>query len=219
MKKYSVLKIIMYLILIMNITIVAISGTYAKYTSSGQIDFGYAYVAKWNVLINNNDISKGNSSFEFYLFENIYDSDGTSYETDVETTNLNNEPIGGEGAQWTIAPGTSGKGTITIRNDSNVKVRYEFEFSEYNENNVPIEYSIDNINFYKAEDLADVINNNRPFIFYGDSKDIDLFWRWQYEGDGTNSYNQTDETDNEIGTMTKEVKYQITAKIIVTQVD
>lgn len=219
MKKYSVLKIIMYLILITNITLIAISGTYAKYTSSSQVNFGYAHIAKWKVLINETDISTGVDVIELNLFDCIYDSDGSSYETDVQNISLVDEFTGETLTESMIAPGTSGNGTITIENDSNVNVKYEIEFNEHNDENVPVEYSIDNVNYYKADDLADVINNNSEKINYGASKIIQLYWRWQYEGDGTNSYNQTDETDTVIGVSTEDIKYQITAKIIVTQVD
>lgn len=219
MKKYNILKIIMYLILITNITLIAISGTYAKYTSTGQVNFGYAYVAKWKVLINSVDMSSGQNVVELNLFENIYDSDGSSYETDIETVALDNETVNPDYPSWTIAPGTSGNGTITIENDSNVNVKYEIEFTEHNEENVPVEYSIDNIEYYKADDLADIINDNAEKINYGDSEIINLYWRWQYEGDGTNSYSQTDETDTVIGSSAEIVKYQVSAKIIATQVD
>ena len=135
MKKYSITKIIMYLILITNITLVAISGTYAKYTSSGQVNFGYATIAKWKVLVNDTDISSGSNVIELNLFDNIYDSDGTSLETDIQNISLDDGTT-----EVVIAPGTSGNGEIIIENDSNVNVTYEIEFTEHNEKNVPVEY-------------------------------------------------------------------------------
>lgn len=218
MKKYSVLKIIMYLILITNITLIAISGTYAKYTSTGSTERAYANVAKWNVLVNDVNLNAGDMQIEFDLFDCIYDSDGTSYETDVKTINLSNEPSGDYPAEWTIAPGTSGNATITIKNESNVNVDYKVQFTESNEFLVPIEYSLDNNTFYKIHDIEQIINAMTNKITYGDSETINIYWRWQFDNDGM-VYNQTDMKDTNLGLTTENIQYQVLAKIIVTQID
>ncbi len=206
MKKNN--KITLFTIIAIILTIIALiitSGTYAKYTSSIDTESAYATVAKWSVKINNQDITSSEQAITFNLFEYIYDSDGTEIEDDVSSTK--------------IAPGTSGGFSFTIENSSEVTIKYSIEFTENNTSNIPIEYSVDGVNYYNAAGLTNELNTNATNIAIGASKDIEVSWRWAYENNGTNSYSQTDTTDTALGKAATAPTYEVSAKIIATQVD
>lgn len=202
MKKNN--KITLFTIIAIIITIIALiitSGTYAKYTSSVDTTSASATVAKWSVKINGQDITTDQTEITFDLFEYIYDSDGGEIEEDV----VDNK----------IAPGTSGKFDLAIENSSEVTVKYSIEFTETNTSDIPIEYSIDGTNYFDAAGLTAELNNNAENIAIGDTKNIDVTWRWAYEVDGLTS----DSTDTALGTATTAPTYEVSAKIIATQVD
>ena len=204
MKKNN--KITLFTIIAIILTIIALiitSGTYAKYTSSIDTTTANATVAKWSVKINGQDITKDSTAITFDLFETIYDSDGSEVETDVADTK--------------IAPGTSGGFNFTIENSSEVTIKYSIDFTETNASNIPIEYSIDEENYYTAEGLTEELNNVAETIDIGSSKNIDIYWRWAYEG-GTGA-TQTDSSDTALGSATTAPTYNVKATIIATQVD
>lgn len=212
-KKYITNYIV--LILITIISLIATSGTYAKYTSSVETESSCVTVAKWSIKINDKDITQPQEAIAFDIFDTIYDSDGSSIEHDI--ANADTVIVSDENS--IIAPGTSGAFDLKIENASEVKVKYSIEFTEDNLNNVPIEYSIDKVNYFNISDLTSQINDIAPAISIGDTSTVKVYWRWAYEGDGTNSYSQTDETDTALGTFSTSPIYNISAKIIVTQVD
>ena len=204
MKKNN--KITVFTIIAIILTIIALiitSGTYAKYTSSVDTTTATATVAKWSVKINGNDITKDSTAITLDLFNTIYDTGGNEEESDI--------------AEGKIAPGTEGGFNFEIENSSEVTIKYSIEFTETNSSNIPIEYSIDNVNYYTAAELTEELNNNSELIEMEDSKVIEVFWRWAYEG-GTGAA-QTDETDTALGTATTAPTYNVKATIIATQVD
>ncbi|MBP3596272.1 MAG: hypothetical protein J6J60_02570 [Clostridia bacterium] len=199
-------KITVFTIIAIILTIIALiitSSTYAKYTSSVDTTTANATVAKWSVKINDQDITQDSTSIDFDLFSTIYDTGASEEEEDV---------VDGK-----IAPGTAGGFNFEIENSSEVTIKYSIAFTETNASNIPIEYSIDGENFYASAEFTEELNNNAQTIDMGDSKLIEVSWRWAYEG-GVGA-SQTDETDTELGTATTTPTYNVKATIIATQVD
>lgn len=208
MKKNN--KITLFTIIAIIITIIALiitSGTYAKYTSSIDTESAYATVAKWSVKINGKDITTSEQAITFNLFEFIYDSNGEDEENDVVNAK--------------IAPGTSGGFSFNIENTSEVNIKYSIEFKENNTSSIPIEYSVDGINYYNAAVLTNQLNNNATNIAIGTNKNITVRWRWAYESasDDTSIKNAVDIADTNLGKASIAPTYEVSAKIIATQVD
>lgn len=204
MKKNN--KITLFTMIAIILTIIALiitSGTYAKYTSSIDTTTANATVAKWSVKINGKDITKDSTAITFNLFDTIYDTGASEPEDDV--------------AEGKIAPGTEGGFNFEIENSSEVTIKYSIEFTETNSSNIPIEYSIDQENYYTAEELTEELNNNAESIYMEDSKLIDVYWRWAYEG--ATGATQTDVTDTALGSATTAPTYNVKATIVATQVD
>ncbi len=197
------------------ISLIATSGTYAKYTSSVETESSCVTVAKWSVKINDKDITQTQEAIAFDIFDTIYDSDGTSIEYDIANVDSTSDP----NKNSIIAPGTSGAFNLKIENESEVNIKYSIEFTEDNTSRIPIEYSVNGVDYFDVEGLTNALNTRAENIAIGGLETIEVSWRWAYESDGTNSYGQTDETDTALGTFSTSPIYNVSAKIIVTQVD
>lgn len=96
------------LLMAVAITAYSVSGTYAKYTSTFT-GTSKATVAKWAFDVNGQ--TDATQEFTFNLFNTIFDSNGTDAETDVAP---------GTADQKIIAPGTRGKFSVAVANNSEV---------------------------------------------------------------------------------------------------
>ena len=197
------------------LTTSALSGTFAKYTSTASASDS-ARVAKWSFKVGDKDIAKS-EKISFDLFKTIKDTDASSDETDVATSTT--EKI--------IAPGTSGSFEIKLENASEVTAKYSIAFTDTrtNEgtdstNKIPIEYSINNTDWKSS--ITDLNITDEVLGFAVDSKTATktVYWRWAYESndtDGTKktAYDTNDTTLGVAGNATVTVQATITA----TQVD
>lgn len=111
MKKNIMMRIASVLLVAVLLSTCAISGTFAKYTTT-VTGTATAKVATWNV-----DVAGGTETFTFNLFDTLKDSNGTSDETDVDTSSK------------IIAPGTSGSFAIVVNNKSEVNATYTTTFT------------------------------------------------------------------------------------------
>lgn len=147
----SVTKYAAILLLIVMVALIALSGTYAKYTAevSGTAT---AKVAKFDV--------GGVTSSSFNLFETIYEVDATTAETHVDSGK--------------IAPGTGGKFSVTLTNASEVAVSYDLEFVASN-TDLPIEYSLDGETYKSASELGAT-----GITLAEGNTDLTIYWRWPY---------------------------------------
>ncbi|MDO4282631.1 MAG: hypothetical protein Q4D02_03265 [Clostridia bacterium] len=208
MKKNKTMRLVSITLLFAMIALVLVSGTYAKYTSSFS-GTDTAIVAKW-------DVSDGNAFDSFDLFTTVKDSDGTSVEDDVKTDR--------------IAPGTSGAFTVELTNNSEVTADYVITVAQTNLD-IPIEYSIDGVNWYKADEL-DTINNalKGTLAFTGSSKvsdttptskNVTISWKWEYQvqdpGSNPATYDIQDAADKALATGNVSTDVKISA--VFTQVD
>lgn len=204
MKKNTKKICVMLLLAVVAIASYFVSGTYAKYTRAlGGSDT--ATVAKFSVTAGT--LNKKQDA-EIALFDTIKEEDTTSAEAHVKE-NL-------------IAPGTGGQFEIALTNASEVDVKAVITLKETaNEENIPIEYSLDKTEWKKAntsdERNVEFSNENEVDLDYvgknsaNTSKDVIVYWRWAYNG--------TDSTDTTLGEMetAPKVTTQVTATF--TQVD
>lgn len=187
-----------------------VSGTYAKYTSaiSGSAD---ADVAKWQWTINETVIdsyekSVAENAYTFNLFETINDTNGTDAETDV-AANL-------------IAPGTSGKATLNLTNNSEVNAEYTITFVEEQTNlptgvtRIPVEYSLDGQTW--KTDITELNTEAVAIEMNESAEETEIQWRWVYSVD-----EDGDAIDTKIGFGANEnvPNVKVTATVTVTQVD
>ncbi len=194
-KKNNIKRIgIIFLIAIAIIGSYFISGTYAKYTSElkskDDID-----TAEWRfringLLIDSYEKASAEESFQFTLFNTVYDK-----------TCGNGD---GNLADNRIAPGTCGKFSVIVKNESEINANYSIAFEERQTNlptnisRIPIEYSADNGETWSS-DIND-ISLNPTLINRGEtSQTFTIKWRWLYENGNDNNLAINDAIDTQIG--------------------
>ena len=153
----------------MMFTMCFVGGTFAKYTSSAT-GTDSATVARWDIKVNSANIAI-TDTFTFDLFKTITDSDQTSPENDMN-------PVDGS----IIAPGTSGKFDIVIKNDSQVNATYAIDYSVTNTKNIPVQFSIDGTTWKTDINDLDVAG---VAINIGEEKTVTVQWKWIFDGDDT----------------------------------
>ena len=187
-------RLVAVLAVVMMFTMCFVGGTFAKYTSSGT-GTDSATVAKWDIKVNNENIATSDV-FEFELFKTITDSDLTSAETDMN-------PVDGS----IIAPGTSGKFNIVIKNDSQVNAVYAIDYSVTNAGGIPVQFSVDGTTWKTDINELDVTGVD---INMGAEQTVTVQWKWVFDGD-----DGIDTNLGKDGTATLQVQAAVTA----TQVD
>lgn len=201
MKNNKLAKFMALVLLVTLLAVILVSGTYAKYTTAVSAK-DTATVARWNITLNGEDISKGTQkTFKLGLFDTINDTDFTSEESDVTAGK--------------IAPGTTGKFEIAkLINNSDVNAQYKITYSIDNNNNIPLEFSKDqnaadsewkNLSEFSMNDFVALAKDSTQGVSTGT-----IYWRWKFE-------RNDDSADTDFGINTPEVV--VTATITVEQVD
>ena len=195
MKKNVMMRVASALLVAVLMTTCAISGTFAKYTTTAT-GSDTARVAKWDVKLNGTTVA--NSTFTFDLFKTINDTLGGA-ETDID-------PADGT----IIAPGTQGSFEIILKNDSEVTAEYVIDYTVTNANNIPVVFSLDGTTWKNSIDELDV--TTPVTIAIGDTAStITVHWMWAFEGGN-------DPLDTELG-LDGNAELTVTAKITATQVN
>ena len=201
MKNNKLAKFIALVLLVTLLAVILVSGTYAKYTTAVSAK-DTATVARWNITLNGEDISKGTQkTLKLGLFDTINDTDFTSEESDVTAGK--------------IAPGTTGQFEIAkLINNSDVNAQYKITYSIDNNNNIPLEFSKDkNAADSEWKSLSDFSMNNFEALSKDSTEGVStgtIYWRWKFE-------RNDDSADTDFGINTPEVV--VTATITVEQVD
>lgn len=201
MKNNKLAKFMALVLLVTLLAVILVSGTYAKYTTAVSAK-DTATVARWNITLNGEDISKGTQkTLKLGLFDTINDTDFTSEESDVTAGK--------------IAPGTTGKFEIAkLINNSDVNAQYKITYSIDNNNNIPLEFSKDkNAADSEWKSLSDFSMNNFEALSKDSTEGVStgtIYWRWKFE-------RNDDSADTDFGINTPEVV--VTATITVEQVD
>ena len=201
MKNNKLAKFMALVLLVTLLAVILVSGTYAKYTTAVSAK-DTATVARWNITLNGEDISKGTQkTLKLGLFDTINDTDFTSEESDVTAGK--------------IAPGTTGQFEIAkLINNSDVNAKYKITYSIDNNNNIPLEFSKDkNAADSEWKSLSDFSMNNFEALSKDSTEGVStgtIYWRWKFE-------RNDDSADTDFGINTPEVV--VTATITVEQVD
>ena len=199
MKNNKLAKFMALVLLVTLLAVILVSGTYAKYTTAVSAK-DTATVARWNITLNGEDISKGTQkTLKLGLFDTINDTDFTSEESDVTAGK--------------IAPGTTGQFEIAkLINNSDVNAQYKITYSIDNNNNIPLEFSKDkNAADSEWKSLSDFSMNNFEALSKDSTEGVStgtIYWRWKFERNDDSA---------DIGINTPEVV--VTATITVEQVD
>ena len=197
MEKNKTMKMILITLLIAMITLVLVSGTYAKYTSSAS-GSDTVRVAKWSFNVGENDIV-AKDTFTFDLFKTITDTDGKT-ETDVVSAN----------ADKVIAPGTSGSFDLVLENKSETSAKYGITYTVTNTASIPVQFSVNGKDW--TDNLANVVESDTDTKLAANNgtKTITIQWKWAYDGDDT-----TDVNLGKVGT----AKLIVQADVTATQID
>lgn len=154
MKKNKMMRFASVLLVAVLLSTCAISGTFAKYTSTAS-GTATAKVAKWDVKV-----AGETATFNFNLFDTLKESDGSSAEGDVDA--------------GVIAPGTSGEFTITVKNDSQVNAKYTVTAEDFTVK------AGEEILDAEKNPIEFVITNGSANIGMGVTANITVKWTWAF---------------------------------------
>jgi hypothetical protein len=157
MKKNKMMRFASVLLVAVLLSTCAISGTFAKYTSTAS-GTATAKVAKWDVKVGEVSLNATTKDFTFNLFETIVDT----YDAGAQSRDDANKTV----EDGHIAPGTKGTYTITLTNASEVNVEYTATITPPAEFAGVITFNISPANGSLA-----------------DTQDIVVTWEWPYDGD------------------------------------
>lgn len=208
MKRNKMMRVASTLLVAVMLTTCVISGTYAKYTSEKTAS-DVARVAKWQILVNDNDLYVESENVTFDLFETVKD---TGLVTENEVAVVDGESI--------IAPGTSGSFDLVIENKSEVDAEYAITLEEDKDYEIPLQYSVDGKNW--TEDIS-TLSVEEVALDMDKDATVTVYWRWVFDAavDKTAPTTQNDANDTKLGVdaVTETLSVEITATINVTQVD
>ncbi len=194
MKTNKFMRIASVLLVAVVLTTCAISGTFAKYTSSTTANDS-ATVAKWSITLGGKDIQTQKDEVTFGLFDTINDSDNENDETDVVDTK--------------IAPGTAGSFDLKVKNASEVTAKYTISFSA-ELNNVPLQFSTTGADNSWTTDITSLTFSDDSVAVNDDEATHTIYWKWDFEAN-------RDTEDTTLGTTP--VTATVTASITAEQVD
>ncbi len=217
MIKNNLSRLLIILLSLAVITCCSVGATFAKYTTVAE-GSSVARVAKWSVLARESDkegseVYVGGASQVFVnIFEYLEDTDTEGGTTENDVADPDGKNI--------IAPGTTGKFAFDVINNSEVSAEYTVVFSEYNPENVPIEYSLDGTTWV---DNVDALNNTPhpdydgrkalvdvPLAIENGEDTVIIHWRWVFD-------RGNDSADTKLGIEQPEVSLTVT--LTVDQVD
>ena len=185
---------ILLLLIVVAIGSYFIAGTYARYTRK-LTGSDTASVAKFSVSATG---LNSEQTANINLFSTIKEEDTNSEEKNV--------------ANKKIAPGTGGKFTTTLTNDSEVDVKASITLEEVNNNNIPIEYSIDGVTWNNAESAKrDITLDHTEKTSGNTSEDVTIYWRWKFDSN--------DSVDTALGQSEVTPTVETKINVIFTQVD
>lgn len=176
------------LLLLTVVTCYSVSGTYAKYASE-VTGTDSATVASWAWNINGTDMDNTTTTFamdDLFAGGKIYE-----LESDACTTTVDDQVKQATDTDI-VAPGTCGKVTIVVKNNSEVDATYAYTLSETNTNNIPIKYSLTGeAGSWKTISELNAANAEADILMSDNTKNVDLYWKWDFNG--------ADATDTPLG--------------------
>ena len=217
MKKNTMMRVASALLVAVLLSTCAISGTFAKYTSTAS-GSDTARVAKWSIEVNDttNDIAVGNPSITFDLFNTV---------NDTANPDANDADVVDDANVAIIAPGTTGSYTLDIWNTSEVTAKYAIEFEVVsNTNNIPIQYSLDGSTWKNTIAEIKIVDSDATTLpAQNGAKSETVYWRWAFDEETSGKHpDQTNAKDTALGITADDAtapSITIKATITATQVD
>lgn len=175
MKKNKMMRIASVLLVAVLLSTCAISGTFAKYTSS-VTGAATATVAKWSFEVNDTEIAvNGDPSVTFNLFD----------------TSAQFDEAGADVVAGKIAPGTQGSFQYKLENTSEVSAKYTISFT------AAFPTGIDNtrFKFYSDSSMSDekeialtdgkytVAKDVEIEAGVNEEKTVTVYWKWDFGAD------------------------------------
>ncbi len=206
MKKTRIVGLLLVFVLV---TSCFVGGTFAKYASQGS-GSDKAVVAKWSINVNSSEIAVNPevTQVKFNLFDTAYELQGDTI-TDTDDNDIDQ-------TENYIAPGTGGEFELVITNNSQVTAKYTVKLTHVNSSNIPLEYSLDGINW--NPDISQVTITNDNLAMNGGTKTETVYWRWQFN-DVANLKDDNTDTALGISAQTTAPTITVTATIYAEQVD
>lgn len=161
MKKNKMMRIASVLLVAVLLSTCAISGTFAKYTSSTTAT-STATVAKWDVKLENKAFS---DTITFNFAETWKDTRTSQDEVLNVTQNM-------------LAPGTSGSFSLDVTNSSDVNAKFNMSFDFTSLAGIPLTFT------YTVGGDA-YTPGNFVAIGKGETKTVTVNWVWAFEGNDT----------------------------------
>lgn len=185
----SIVKFTAFVLLITMVVLCLVSGTFAKYTSEFN-GTDSAVVARWNV--SDGDALK---TFDIFAASKIYD---TVNMAEVQDADVNQQTGGDAGEELgKIAPGTWGKFTYNIANNSEVTSEYKVTYKA-DEKNIFLLWSKDGIDWV---DNVEELNVETTTLNMNTDQDLAIYWKWVFDAAvETGAAGQDDEADTKLGT-------------------
>ncbi len=213
-------KSVVILLLVVMVALVLVSGTYAKYTTTVS-GTDTAIVAKWAVkaAAGSTDFTSGTAAtVNIFDESNVYDTK-SGFTTGTVDDNVKNAT---SGADAIIAPGTWGKFSYTLTNNSDVDATYTVAYNA-DEKNVPLMWSLtgaadswkDNISDLNVTAVADPDTDDSTTLdMTTGTETITVYWKWDFTKDAAR-----DTADTTLGTAATLAKPTATVTVTFTQVD
>ena len=215
MKKNKMMRLASFLLVAVLLSTCAISGTFAKYTST-QTNSDTARVAKWSFKVGDKDIAT--ETFAFNLFDVVADTN--------EDDEINDEYV----ADGVIAPGTWGFFDLVLTNASEVNATVAIDFLVDNTYEIPVEFKVEKIATGTADptavpatgwtdEPAAVVAGDDNLAYGTGTITYRVYWRWTIDDNTTNGSGMN---DTELGAQQAagtDTKLTVSATITATQVD
>ena len=219
MKKNKMMRIASVLLVAVLLSACAISGTFAKYTTTVNGDDS-ARIAKWEIEVDTfKSASPANQTFEFDIFKTIYDT-----ETPGQASNEDNVDSD------LLAPGTWGYFDLVIKNNSEVTAKYTLTLTETIQDGPddaasPILYSVNTVASTSEaatlpnSGMAKAGTNGQITITSGDNGNLNMndgeaviriYWQWEFDAASNN--------DTALG-LDGDTQIKVAANVTVEQVD
>lgn len=180
-----------YKILVLSITAVLVISllavsSYAKYITTINAE-GNVQIGKWSFKVNGSDsknIGEINLGRKTYTAETIADGQ--------------------------IAPGTSGKFTITIdATGTKTGINYEVAFNNVKNKPTNLYFKLGENEYYSFETLSNALSGKIDANDTTKTKEINVFWVWDYETERNGGINTNDEIDTAEGKTANSFSFEI----------
>ena len=208
-KENSIIKFTAFVLLLTMVVLCLVSGTFAKYTSHFDAN-DTAIVARWDVAS-----AVSEDTFDIFDVSEIYDTLNADYADGEDDEDVRN---GENGADVTgngiIAPGTWGKFTYVLTNNSDVSAHYTITYDS-DEAGVFLLWSNDGENWY--DDVTD-LNTDAEMEVDADEIPVEVYWKWSFEADPT-ADGQSDVEDTKLGEAMELAQPTVSVDVDFVQVD